>query len=373
MHQFYYLTAMLVRSRQQASEAGHDNPWSQPWSDDESTDNTDAIKRRNRTIQQRLGSQFPDVDFDQEWRPEYELLNIGDPDADTVLLRQHRSNAVSGNWDHGGWLVEIYDELMLVVVKLDRFSDDREAALVNDLQSLFQLIHEASGFLPWNQELCRTEQPLDAASGLIAAHHEGLAELAKHNRRQRRRRAAGLPSLLILTLLALVSSGVLAWSAIDQGTLSINADATQQLTFVTERVPPPEMKLGIFPRFYLQGHIAGQEEAATLRVYRDQVIRAGPGARYTVVPTGKPEVPYVLRSKLDSIGPVAQIGDYGVNWLVLLASLPIALWYWILARPQGYSDPRDRAEIYERATTSLLGLLKILAFIGVILAVPVWI
>jgi G3E family GTPase len=90
--------------------------------------------------------------------------------------------------------------------------------------------------------------------------------------------------------------------------LVVLADATRPMTFVTTAVLPPVMRLGLFPRFQLEGVVRETGERVRVDTYRDVVLRAGPGAPFTVLPLRESEPAYVLMSQLESAHPVVAVG-----------------------------------------------------------------
>ncbi|WP_295426881.1 hypothetical protein [uncultured Thiodictyon sp.] len=69
--------------------------------------------------------------------------------------------------------------------------------------------------------------------GCHAKAQSGLDRLSRAVIRERRRRYLGLPSLVVLTLLAWVLSGWFAWDGVRRGTLMAGVAAEAAATFVT--------------------------------------------------------------------------------------------------------------------------------------------
>lgn len=338
------------------------------WSADGSAEASDAIDRRNRTIAERLGERIPGLALAKDRLADLDDLVDDNLSQEAVLRRYHRSRVLAGPWRGGDLLVQIYDDLIAVTIPVVDPMRRERPALVRDLETLVRTLMETTGMTPWDPQTRAPLAATQAVEALLERHHLGLNRLSRAVRRERLRRRLGVPSLVVLTLLAWVLSGWLAWDGVRRGTLMARVDAAAPATFVTDSLPPPANLLGLIPRFALEGHIAGRAGRIQLPVYRPEYLRAGPSAPYTVLPTADPQTPYVLRSAYESAQPLLRLERIGIAWQGWLALIPLGLWYGWILRPLRRAAPEQRPARLAEIPRKLL----MLGQVGATLAVIVW-
>ena len=78
-------------------------------------------------------------------------------------------------------------------------------------------------------------------------------------------------------------------------------------------------------------------------MFRDEYLRAGPGAPFTVVPTGNVDMPYMLRNEYENSRPLIRWGKFVASWHIVFTLLPPGLWYFVFVRPwlTALPDQRD--------------------------------
>ena len=187
-----------------------------------------------------------------------------------MLRRYHRSRVLVGAWRGGELRVRIYDDLIAVTIPVVDLVRRERPALVRDLQALLDTLTETTGMVPWDPATGAPLTATAAAQALLERHGPGLDRLSRAVIRERLRRHLGLPSLVVLTLLAWVLSGWFAWDGLRRGTLMASVDGDATATFVTDTLLPPANLLGFFPRFALEGHLAGRAQRVRLLVDRPE-------------------------------------------------------------------------------------------------------
>jgi hypothetical protein len=103
-------------------------------------------------------------------------------------------------------------------------------------------------------------------------------------------------------------------------------------------------------------------------VFREEVLRAAPGARFTVLATRDADTPYLLRQAHASHQPFVRLGDGGVSWLALLALVPLGFWGVTVWRPWRRATAADRPRMLAQMTGRLLALGPLLLLLGAVLA-----
>jgi hypothetical protein len=318
-----------------------------PWCADGSIDESEAIGWRNRDICRRLGLVFPDAQAADD-DSDFDALLDGDPSQEATVRRLHRSRAMRARWRGGQLHVRLHDRVAEVHLSVvDLALEDREAFAADLAACLHQL----------------------ATSSWQAQHAASLDRLARRVARSRWRRRLGPASLAILAALVRVLSSAIVAAALQRGTLMLQVDPTLPQTFVTDTLGPPARRLGLLPAFTLEGRVGAEAGRVQLPVGRSEFLRAGPGAPYTVLPTRRPQAPYVLRTDFESAGPILRLGASGLAWFAALAVLPPLLFYAITVRPILRADPAARSS---RVADASRHLLRLLLAVGVFLAV-VWV
>jgi hypothetical protein len=154
-----------------------------------------------------------------------------------------------------------------------------------------------------------------------------------------------------------------------RGRLALGVDASQPMTFITQAVPPPGWRLFVLPQYHLEGVVRETGARVRLEAYRDQVLRAGPGAPFTVLPLPGAEPPYVLAARLDAAQPAIALGPVGIAWPALLAILPLGLWGGLVLRPWLTTPAPGRVALRISTSRQALFLLQVALAIAVVLVV----
>lgn len=339
-----------------------------PWCADGSIDDSEAIGRRNRDICRRLGLVFPDAQAADD-DSDFDALLDGDPSQEATVRRLHRSRAMRARWRGGQLHVRLHDRVAEVHLSVvDLALEDRQA-FAADLAACLHQLATATGMAPTDALSGQPTSPELAALSWLARHAASLDRLARQVARSRWRRRLGPASLAILAALVLVLSSAIVAAALQRGTLMLQVDPALPQTFVTDTLGPPARRLGLLPAFTLEGRVGAEAGRVQLPVGRSEFLRAGPGAPYTVLPTRRPQTPYVLRTDFESAGPILRLGAAGLAWFAALAVLPPLLFYAITVRPILRAGPAARSS---RVADASRHLLRLALAIGVFLAV-VWV
>lgn len=339
-----------------------------PWCADGSVDESEAVARRNRDICRRLGQIFPNAQEADDVE-EFDQFLDGDLSQEAVVRRLHRTRALRAQWRGGQIHIRLFDcvaEVLLPVVDLTL--EDRQA-FATDLAECLRQLSTTTGMAPRDALSGKATSAELAASSLLSKNAPSLDLLAKQVTQFRQRLRRGPASLVILVLLVLVLSFAIVAGALQRGTLMLHVDPSLPQTFVTETLRSPVYQLGMFPKFALEGRVGPGGDRVLLQVYRNEYLRAGLGAPYTVLPTFRPETSYVLRSDYESAGPILPLGAYGLAWFVALAILPPLLLYLTTIRPILRAGAVTRSG---RIGDASLHLVRLVLIIGVIL-VAVWV
>lgn len=360
MHPGYMIGLMLVDPAREAAEF---------FSADANAAASDAIAARNAAIEARLRAALPGFAPLPGWRAEMAELCDDDLPVEALLRRHHRARAGSGPWALGHCDIELYDDVAQVTLSVTRYDAPGATNLAEGLTALLATLTATTGFVPWDP---RTRAPLaDAVPTLLAHHAQGLARHRRAVRLERMRHALGLPSLVVLTLLAIVATAGLLLHGVRQGTLMAGVDPETPTIFTTETLTPVVRNFGVIPQFTLVGRVGESWLPVQLKVFRAEYIAAGPGAQFPVLPTSDPVTPYVLRSELENAGPILRLGGLGVTWPGLLALLPATLWLRFVAMPLWRAPAAMRGVVLAGMTGGLLRILGGVAVAAVALGLRV--
>jgi len=303
------------------------------WSADASAADSEAVAARNDAICARLREDLPGLSPAKDRDDYVELCADDGLSQEQVLRRYHRMRALTGPWRDGELLLEVYDRIALLHVPASARDARQRADYAAALEALIALVARATGMAPRMPGESRTGTAGETAAALIAGAQRALTQMERRERSRRLQQQLGLPSLVVLAVLALLGTLLLAWHGIERGTLMAGANPQAPATFIAQSAPPPHYALGVFPKFALHGRIAETGEAVELAVFREQYIRAGPGAPFSVLRTGDPQSPWVLRAAYDSASPVLRIGSIGLAWHTWLALVPAAAFFLWVLRP----------------------------------------
>jgi len=331
------------------------------WSADSSPEESAAIAARNEEICTRLRAPLPGLSPVKDTDDYAEVCADDALSQEQVLRRFHRRRTLSGPWRGGELRFEVYDEVAHLCVPASASDARNRGEYTGALETLIAQVAGATGMQARVPGEVRSGNPDEVASAALNRSDAALIRMERLERKERLRQRLGMPSLVVLAALALLGTVVLVWQGVERGITMAAVDLAAPATFLVESSLPPRARLGLFPAFTLRGRIAETGEAVDLPVFRDQYLRAGPGAPFTVLRTGDPRAPYVLRSTYDSAAPVVRIGSMGLAWHTWLALLPPVLFYaWVL-RPLRKAPPAHRAVQLAGVTGKLQRLLLLVA------------
>lgn len=324
------------------------------------------IAIRNAGIAQALVTRIPGLISAKEWLEPDDYADES-LSQEAVLRRYHRCRVLSCAWRGGDLVIRIFDRALDVNFQMVNLSRAELPRFISDLQALLAKIEQASGMRPWHAAAHRVESVDAAVVRLLASRASSLARHFRATRRERLKRWLAMPSLAISGLLAFALAFGIAADALERGKILAGVQASVTDTFITDGISPPRYRWGLFPKFSLQGHIEGQTRQQVLPVFRDEYLRAGPGAPYTVLPTGDSNQPYLLRSAYESSLPLISLAGMTLPWHVALAALPIGLWYFFFLKPLINALPRQRegmmSVISRRFGLVLLGGMGVVAVV----------
>ncbi|MCC7548668.1 MAG: hypothetical protein IT532_12960 [Burkholderiales bacterium] len=322
--------------------AGPESVSAHLWSADGSAAQSEAVAARNDAICARLREDLPGLSPAKDRDDYVELCADDGLSQEQVLRRYHRMRALTAPWRDGELRLELYDRIALLHAPVSARDARRRPDYAAALEALISLVARASGMAPRMPGESRSAGAGETAAALMAGADGALTQLDRRERRSRLQQQLGLPSLAVLAVLALLGTLLLLWHGIERGTLMAGADPQAPATFLAQSAPAPHYVFGMFPAFTLHGRIAETGEAVELGVFREQYIRAGPGAPFSVLRTGDPASPWVLRAAYDSASPVLRIGSIGLAWHTWLAAVPgAAFFFWVLR-------PLQRAPLSQR-------------------------
>lgn len=313
------------------------------WIADQDTKLSAEIATRNADIAQALVVQVPGLMSAKEG---LELDEYSDEDLnqESVLRRYHRCRVLTGAWSGGDLVIRIFDSALDVNFQMVNLSREELPRFIRDLQALLAKIETASGMRPWYAAEHRVEGISTAVTRLLESRASALERHFRATRRERIKQRLALPSLAISGLLAFALALGIAADATERGEMLAGVRANAPATFVTDGMPSPQYRWGVFPKFSLHGHIEGQTRQWVLPVFRNEYLRAGVGAPYTVLPTGDTK-PYLLRSEYEASMPHIHLGGVVLPWYVVVAVLPVGLWYFIFVKPLISATPQQREAI----------------------------
>lgn len=355
MHAAYSIWFCLVESTRLAADATLKDAALPEWTDDDPAA-SDAMAERNAGIVTRLQSRLPGLAPVPDRIEDICETIAGGLSPETMIRRFHRMRVVAGPWPMGTVHVWLYDGIAHVLLTITAPADPPR--LEQAVASLTAAVAEATSCRPILPDGRAAAGSEIFAAALLAHHTAGLRRARRRYRWHRILRALGMPGLLILGAAALLTTGAILWDAYERSRRLHGADPARPMTFITTAIPPPTHLLGLLPRFALDAVIAETGQPVRLPVYRDQAMRGGPRAMFTVLPTGDSETPFILKTVHDRSGPVLPLAGRGIAWTAILALIPPALFGWLVARPwltapAGQRD-RVRQDTGRKLVSSLL-------------------
>jgi hypothetical protein len=346
------LTLALTEPGRVAADA--DDPFAAAWYADADAAASDAVAARNRAIATRLATALPGLAAATTEDDTADAMQPG-LGAEQMIRRYHRRLRLAGPAGALGVELVLFDGLALLTLALPEEAAADPGRLRAAMSAVVGAVMDATGFLPAGEAGRDAGATVDR---LLLRHGPAIREGARRAARLRLQARLGLPAAALLGLLALAASGLLLAEALRLGGGLATADTARPLAFTVTEIPAPERWLGVVPRHVLLGRVAGEAAPVRLPVPRDAVLRAGPGARYTVVPTHSAATPYLLLTELETAGPVWAPGGVGLALVPAgLALLPLVLWAGLVAWPlRGAPEPWRRAKVTQLAAWLLAGL-----------------
>ncbi len=330
-------------------------------------DDSEAVANRNQAIAESLMRQIPSL-LPQADRRDLVTDTMEDGVSPEAMIRRfHRAQVLSGTVDGAAIEITLMDRFGRLAVAIDLVTDPRPV-----LSRLFALFGDASGYvpvLPWTGHATTHD---DAVAGLLDRHRPHLDRLRRQTRREAVLATLGVPSVVVMTLLAWAVMIWIGAESLRMGREVAATDATRPMTLVTLAIPPARTFLGLFPDYALEGRIAETGQLVRVKAYRDQVIRAGYQARFTVLPTSLPDKPFVLQAEHDSHGPVVTIGTVTIAWSALLVLVPGFLWGWLVIRPWLVTPAGQRQALRARMTRMAIWGAQITAGVVVIALIKLY-
>jgi hypothetical protein len=324
------------------------------WYADADAAASDAIAARNRAWGACLAEAFPGLA--PAPRDAAETLDEVVDDrlsAEAMIRRYHRYAVLEGPWNDGILRVALYDGVARLDLPVRCLPRRHQPALAATLEPVVRKVAEVTGFTPWLAT--GPETPGGAVAWVLDRHGKWLARTARSARRETMFARFGLASATVMGLAAAAIAGFFLAESVRTGTPMATADRTRPATFVTEALLPPTDILGLLLRFALSGRVIGAEGPVRLEVFRDAYLRAGPGARYTVLPTRDPAVPWLLLTTLERQGPAIPLGPVGLAPLPLMAAvISPALWLLMVGLPLWRAGPVRRWRARAGVTRTLL-------------------
>ena len=289
---------------------------------------------------------------------------------EVMIRRFHRMRVVTGPWEGGDIEIILLDDVAQVSIQMapGRTVGDLGRAL----EGLLKAFTRATGLQPMLAGTTRLAPMTEIVAALVVRHGKHYAQFGSRGRREALLVRLGVPSAVILTALAWATAAAIVFLAIRVGTEMAAADPDRPMRFVTQAVPPPGVFLGVFPDFMLDGQVVETGEPVRLPVYRDQALRAGPGAPFTVLPTTLPASPYVLKARYDQNQPLLRLGPVAMTWVGGLAVVPMGLWGALVGRPWWKTPPERRDALRRRTSRMLLGLLQIAGLMVAVALARTW-
>ncbi len=334
------------------------------WIADSDVELSAKIALRNADIAQRLVASIPGLSSEKASFEPYDYEGEG-LSQEAVLRRYHRSRMLSCPWRGGVLEIRIFDRAMDVAFQMVDLARAELPSFMSDLRILLARIEQIGGMKPWHAKAYRVEDVDAAMSRLLETRKPVLERYFRAVRRERAMQWLAWPGLFLTGLLAFALSFGIAAEALRQGESLSGVQESITKTFITDGMPAPRYQLGVFPKFSLLGRIEGQTQQQVLPVFRDEFLRAGPGALFTVMPTGDTKQPYMLRAEYEASLPLIRLGGLTLPWQVILGLLPVGFWFFYFIRPLINTMPEQRAvtmrAIGGRAGMVLLGGMALIA------------
>lgn len=344
MTKIYFATTLqdIDLSKRFANNAG-----APKWLADEDACLAAKIEARNVRLVAQLSAGYPGLILDKDsLEPEdYADERLGQP---AVLARYQRARILDGDWPHGAIRIAIFDGQIELTVCPDLATQENLQAFRQDYAALLSELCAASEMTPLQIDNSPNDDIAAVVQSLLDKAAPRIRQLAHRARTDALLRACAIPGIVLSGILAIALAMGLLGQARDEGRLAAGVDPAAEFTFVTEYQRPIIHHFGFMPEFSLQGHIRDQTTSFALKVFRDEYLRSGPGAPYSVVATDDPETPFILRKRYENALPV--ISPFGLSyaWSALLAILPIFLWYRLFLHPLRRAHPDMRPLVLRR-------------------------
>lgn len=315
------------------------------------------IALRNSAIEKRL------MELNSTLAPAKDILELEEYaddalDQEAVLRRYHRCRILWGRWRHGEIAIRIFDQTTEVTFIIAALSAGDLPLLEQSLKQTLAEICAATGMTPWNGAEARAEESDSYVKRSLELHAVAIKRHVRSAHIGLIRHRLALPAIILSGMMAFAFTALFATDIIHDSQRLSGVEEGQPRTFITETTLPVTRRLLVFPKFTLQGHIEGESASFILPVFRDEFLRAGPGAPYIVLPTANPDTPYVLRSAYENSKPLLRFGSWGVQWQIVMTLIPAALWYLYCLHPLLTTTREQRQQMVfqlgRRANTALL-------------------
>lgn len=343
-----------------------DSDFSPMWTADQDAALSERIAARNSALAQCLADQIPGLSSEKEMLEpdEYDDERLS---QEAVLRRYHRARMLAGTWHGRPLSIRIFDgslEVSFAIVDLPR---EKLPEFRAELKQLLAGIAKASGMQAWFPGEGMTLDIDTAIDRLMANQAKTLEKHFRAVARDNWKRKLAIPGVIFAGLIALAMTVLLVNVSIQRGKLIAGVDINVTETFITEQTLPLRYQFGVFPQFELQGHIVDGTKTLTLSVFRDEFLEAGPGALYSVLPTNDAATPYLLRRDYENSLPLIRAGSVALPWHVILALLPLAIWYSVFVHPLVRTNPDLRASLLPAIGGRLVNALWLILLLAVIL------
>ena len=343
-----------------------DGNFSPMWTADQDVALSERIAARNSALAQCLADQISGLSSGKE-RLEPDEYDDEALSQEAVLRRYHRARMLAGAWRDGPLSIRIFDGVLEVSFAIVDLPREKMPEFRVELKQLLAGIGKTSGMQAWFPGDGMTLDIDTAIDRLMANQAKTLEKHFRAVARDNWKRKLAIPGVIFTSLIALAMTVLWFNASIQRGKLMADVDINVTETFVTERTLPLRYQFGIFPKFELQGHIVDGTKALTLSVFREEFLQAGPGALYSVLPTNDAATPFLLRRDYENSLPLIRAGSVALPWHVILALLPLAIWYFVFAHPLVRTNPDRRASLLPAIGGRLVNALWLILLLAVIL------
>ncbi len=342
------------------------------WHADSSDEARQEIALRNERFAAELEIDIPGLTGQPRTADtnDWEQVDGEDLSPEVVYQRYKRSRLLGLLRDNGALRqisIQLCDGATEIVVTSDGLHGD-QSALIAELDALIGTIVRITGMTPWDGERRKTVPIQGCAAAVLTRRQATLGRVMRVSRRVQLEARLGPYAAAVLTLIAFAGIAAVLTRGLREGGLQSAAARATPAIFTTRTALPQTRNWFAVPRFELIGTVDGRAHDVTLRVYRDEYIRAAPGARYTVVATGDASEPWVLRQNLGGAGSLIPLG--GGNAIpigaLFICAAGLGLWGWLVAMPILRRDKRRPNGVWINMSRGLRFLFQVGLFLAVV-------